>query len=550
MNSPKPPLLETLDLRVTYHGHKASVEALRGISFSVASGEVLGLVGASGSGKSSLVNAILGLHSQSTSVTARTLDFEGNDLLHAEATTWANLRGRRLAMIPQHPMTSLAATTPIGRQLDWYLGPNALARYAEDLTTIGLGDVVQRPGDLPAKFSGGQLQRLVIAIATFGSAPSLLVADEPTSTLDTSVQKAVLDLLEEQRRRLDIAMLYISHDLAVVAQICDRVGVMRDGLLVETGTIEAIFNDPQHPYTQALVGSITQMAAIPSSWPNSRPGLPPATGTSEISNNGSTPPKLVTPLLLARNITHRYENASSSLASFALESATLELYPGEIVALVGQSGSGKTTLARIIAGAQEASGGTLWFEDEEMGFERTSTLRRHIQLVSQNQRAALNANRSVKHAMLQALRVHNIGDNRSDRLELIGDILEKVGLSSKYLGRRPTQLSGGEMARTTLARALLLSPKLLILDEPTASLDGPVKLVILELLRTLQQELGLTVLIITHELTVARTLADRVVVMNQGKIVETGRTAQVFTAPIASYTKALLESEPTDPRLV
>lgn len=546
-------LLVVDDLRITYQGSKTKTEAVRGVSFNIAPGEVLGLVGASGSGKSSLVNAILGLHRLDTRVDAQALTFEGHDLLRADTATWSTLRGRRLGLIPQHPMTSLAATTSVGRQFDWYLGDNAIARYADDLVAIGLDEVVERPDDLPSKFSGGQLQRLVIAIATFGASPSLLLADEPTSTLDTTVQQAVLQVLEEQRQRLGIAMLYISHDLAVVSQVCDRVGVMKDGQLIEIGTVADIFNSPQHQYTKALVSSISQMALAPRSEATTFENRSEATNSPASAPVNMSPPsatKAAVPLLSVRDVTHQYSTARSEAETLSLQNASLELKAGEIVALVGQSGSGKTTLARIIAGAQMASSGEVWFKGEELSFNRPASLRRQIQLVSQNQRAALNAHRSVKHALLQALRVHNIGTNHADQLQIATEMLERVGLTAGYLDRKPTQLSGGELARTVLARALLLSPELLILDEPTASLDGPVKLLILRLLKKLQSEMGLTVLIITHELTVARKLSERVVVMNSGQIVETGATATVFTKPTAEYTRALIESEPKDPRLV
>lgn len=539
-----PPAIDVDDLHVTYDGPAGPVHAVRGVSFSVAPGEVFGIVGGSGSGKSSVLNALLGLHGDRTTVAATTLSLGGTDLRALDDAGWRALRGRRMALIPQHPMTALAPTTPVGRQLDWYLGEDALTRHGDDLARLGLDAVLERPGDLPSSFSGGQLQRLVIAIATFGSRPEVLLADEPTSTLDATVQSAVLEVLAEQRARLRSAMVYVSHDLALVAQVCDRVGVVHRGELVEVAPASDLFREPEHPFTRALVD-----AAAPRTTARRRPPAEPITASGPAEAATAAAP----PLLAVDRLYHYFGGRAhargpvSSRVVRAVDDVSLRVEAGQVLAIVGESGSGKTTLARAVAGAISPTAGTIAFDGRELVGPRAPDDRRRIQLVAQNSRSALNRRRSVGHALDQAQRVHGIGAGRVDRRERSVEMLERVGLSPDHLRRRPARLSGGELARVVLARSLLLSPRLLLLDEPTASLDAQVKGQVLDLLAELRSLLDLTIVVITHELPTARALADDTAVMQAGCLVEHGPTAQVLTAPEAAYTRTLLASEPRPP---
>lgn len=564
MIDPVQPVLQVADLRVTYAGPTGVVDAVRNVSFDIAPGEVVGLVGESGSGKSSICTALLGLHGSSSTVASSALTLAGQDLRGLDQSGWRAVRGAEVALIPQHPMTALSAITPVGRQLDWYLGDDAVARYADQLRAIGLHVVVDRPGDLPDAFSGGQLQRLVIAIATFGSRPALLVADEPTSTLDATVQANVLDVLAEQRSRLGIAMLFVSHDLSVVAQVCDRVGVMQAGELVELAPVRDLFDRPQHPYTQALVAALPTLTstAVSSADVGSRPTVartaPVGTGPTGLEASASTSRGSIDapaiPLLTISGLHHVYprrlgrRGIVETEETRAVDGVDLTVMEGSVTALVGESGSGKTTVAQAVAGAFTATAGEISLDDRRLTEDRTVRDRRLIQLVSQNPRAALNRRRNLAHALDQAQRVHDIGGDRASRAKAALAMLERVGLDDRHLTRRPSALSGGELARAVLARSLLLSPRLLILDEPTASLDTQVKAMVLELLNELRQELSLTLLVITHELPTAQAIADEVAVMSNGRIVEHGPTERVFTAPEHPYTRALLASIPADPR--
>jgi len=529
-----PTLLSVRDLRVSYAAPGGLVAAVRGISFDVAPGEVFGLVGESGSGKTSVCGALLGLLGSGASMTADVLALQGDDLSGLDQRGWHQVRGRRIALIPQQPMTALTPLTPVGRQLDWYLGRGAVERYADDLGAIGLDVVIERPRDLPSSFSGGQLQRLVIAMATFGATPALLLADEPTSTLDVTVRASVLELLAELRQRTGVGMVHVSHDLAVVADVCDRVGVMQRGELVEVAPAAQLFADPQHPYTRSLVaasGPIRRRAVR---------AVPDPVRVLAADDRGGVP---------ALEIEQLYHYFGRSLGGGAprwasvvraIDDVSLRIEPGEILALVGESGSGKTTLARAVAGALAPTAGFIRLAGRDLGPDRSPVDRRAIQLVAQDPRSALNRRRRVGHALDQAQRVHGVGGDRRARAGSAAVMFERVGLLPEHLRRRPNELSGGELARVVLARALLLSPELLVLDEPTASLDAETTRAVVDLVADLRAELGLTVLIVTHELPVARAIADRVAVMYQGRVVEQGPTDEVFDHPTDPYARTLL----------
>ena len=533
MATPSPiPLLEIRDLRVSYESPDHPVRALTGVDLTVHAGEVVGLVGASGCGKSSLCGAIAGLLPPAARVEAAALSFDGHDLRSLDRKGWERLRGRDMALLPQQPMTALTPTVPVGRQLDWYLGRDAITRYEHDLRALELDVVVERGDDLPGTFSGGQLQRLLIALVTLAREPKLLLADEPTSTLDTTVQAVVLDRLTELRDTRELAMLFVSHDLAVVAQVCSRVGVVHDGRVVEDVPAEALFSDPVHPASQALVRALPRRRFVPAATPTRSPETRPG------------------PVLEVDRLYHYYGSRDTPRWGTrrpvvrAVDEVSLSVDRGEIVAVVGESGSGKSTLARAMAGALTPTAGTISLDGRDITSERSLDDRRSIQLVNQNPRSALNRRRSIGHALDQAQRVHGLGSNPAGRRKRSLAQLEMVHLASRHLERRPHELSGGELARVVLARALLLDPKVLVLDEPTSSLDAPVKAAIVRLVRELRDEVGVALVVITHELPIARRVADRVAVMHQGRVVEEGPVESVLAHPTDPYTRSLLKSEP------
>lgn len=523
-------------LRIRYGQGPGAADAVCGIDLDIARGEVVALVGESGSGKTSICRAAIGVSGARATVSADRLEVGGRSLLGARPATWHAVRRSLVAFVPQQPMNALVPTVAVGRQLDWHLGAGALARYEADLASLGLDAVLARPTDLPAGFSGGQLQRLVIAIATLGGEPSLIIADEPTSTLDATVSVAVLDALLARQRRLGAGMAFVSHDLATVAGLADRVVVVDRGEAVESGPVAEVLGRPSHRRTQELLDALAATRRQRSDGHGPKP---------------AGPPRL--------RVDHAYcyfggagrpGSASPPTASVvrAVDDVSLELRAGTVTALVGESGSGKTTLARLIAGAQAATAGEVLLDGVALGNDRTLAQRRAIQLVSQDHRGAFNRRRTLRHALDQVQRVHGIGTHRQDRHARAVATIERVGLRAEHLARRPRELSGGEAARMALARALLLSPEVLVLDEPTAGLDAAVRAAVLDLLADLRAADALAMLVITHEIDVARALASEVAVMHHGQLVEVGPADQVLATPADPYTQALLASVPAAPQ--
>ena len=561
------PLLTVRGLAVRYPATTGATaaEAVHGVSFTVATGEVVGLVGASGCGKSSILGAVAGLLAAGTRVTADELTLDGHDLTALDRRGWRRLRRTHLGLVPQQPMTALTPTVAVGRQLDWYLGAGAVERHADRLRDLGLASVVDRPDDLPSRFSGGQLQRLLIAVNTLERHPVLLLADEPTSTLDVTVQAAILDHLRDLRSSSNTAMVLVSHDLAVIAHNADRVGVVHRGELVELAPVSELFESPTHPVTRALVAAVPRRPAAPrptADLPATPRAAPPAEPEPEAEaepdvepayRSADGPADRPAPLLQVDRVYHYYGRAGTGARSRgpagrvvrAVDEVSLQVAEGEAVAVVGESGSGKTTLARVVVGALEPTAGTVRLAGRDLDGTRHLDDRRHVQLVSQNPRTALNPRRRVGHGLDQAQRVHRLGTDRADRVRRAREVCALVHLAPELLDRRPAELSGGELARVVLARSLLLEPKLLILDEPTASLDATVKAAVLDVLGEVRARLGLALLVITHELATARALADRVVVMHQGRVVECGPTSVVLTEPDHTHTRALVASELT-----
>ncbi len=497
------------------------------VSFAVAAGEVLALVGESGSGKSlSALSVLQLLPSGATCTGAITLD--RLDVLAAPETDLRQLRGGCAGMVFQEPMTSLNPLARIGQQiaeaitLHQDLPPGATrARVASLLADVGFADAASRLDAFPHQLSGGQRQRVMIAMA-LANDPKLLIADEPTTALDVTIQAQILKLLAAEKARRGLALLLISHDLAIVRRYADRVAVMRHGRIVETGPVADVFAAPQHPYTIEL------LAAEPSGLP---PPLPPAPETLIEAD------RIKVHFPIRRGVLRRTVGHVK-----AVDDVSLTVRAGETVALVGESGSGKSTLGYALAALQDAEG-AIRFRGEPFPCpdrKRMRRLRAELQIVFQDPFGSLSPRLSVAEIIAEGLAVHAKHLARPEREARVAEALRQVGLPPDIGGRFPHEFSGGQRQRIAIARAIVLRPRFLVLDEPTSALDMSVQAQIVDLLRRLQTEHGLGYLFISHDLRVVRALAHRVIVLRQGRVMEEGPADDIFARPAHPYTQALM----------
>jgi peptide/nickel transport system ATP-binding protein len=530
-----PVVLSVRNLDVTYRRRGGEVPAVRGVSFDLHQGEALGIVGETGSGKTTTMNALLRLLPQNAQVRADAMRLGDHDLATLGARQLRELRGREISVIPQRPMTSLSPVTRVGRQvnrLDRRAGEGDSPPGLEELLgRVGLRPLAARLSSYPHEFSGGQLQRILITIASLAPQPKILVADEPTATLDVTVQGQILALLGELRRELGLSLVMITHDLGVVAQTCDRVVVMQQGQVVETGAIDELFARPQHPYTAQLLADLTR---------------PPALRRRPVA---------VAPRLAVDGVTCSYRAPATRRLGrgkpfAAVRDVSLQIAAGETLALVGESGCGKSTLARALVGLVSVGEGTVTLDGRDVTGDPVGRgARSGLQMISQNPFSSLNRRRPVEHALSQVLARHADLPSAS-REGRATELLEQVGLDGSYLSRYPSELSGGQLQRIAIARSLAAEPRVLLLDEPTASLDVSVTARIVDLLVGLQDRLELTYLWITHEIEVARHVSHQAAVMYLGRVVEHGLTDQVLHRPQHPYTASLLASVPSpDPAL-
>jgi peptide/nickel transport system ATP-binding protein len=511
--------------------------AVADISLSVDPGEILCVVGESGSGKSITANAMMGLLPKSLPVTSGRIRFQGTDLLALEPEAMRRLRGARIAMIFQEPMTALNPVMRVGDQIAEALkvhgaGRDAGRRVPELLSAVNLPDPEALARSYPFRLSGGQRQRVMIAMA-LALEPALLIADEPTTALDVTTQMQILRLIREIQSRRGTGVMFITHDFGVVAEIADRVAVMQHGRIVETGPAGEVLNHPQHPYTRALI------AAVPGF-----PGGEQATAASDARG-----PMTKDAVLVTRGVEKTYRRSggwlSKPLTLRAVHDADFTLTRGETLGLVGESGSGKSTLARCLVRLVAPEKGEISFHGTDLRpLTRTAwkPFRRRIQMVFQDPFASLNPRRTVGDIITEGPMTHGV--SRSEALDRARDLLRLVQLDPGAIGRYPHEFSGGQRQRIGIARALAMRPELLIADEPVSALDVSVQAQVLDLLADIRKRLGLTMLFITHDLRVAAQICDRIAVMQRGAIVELGSTAQVFGAPQHAYTQQLLESIP------
>ena len=518
-------LLEISDLSVSYR----DTPAVRGASLSVAQGERVAVVGQSGSGKSTVAHAVMGLLPAAGRVTGGAIRWRGEDVTHAGEKRLRGLRGRELGLVPQDPMTNLNPVSRVGRQVAETLVAHGMGtrrqawKQAIDLLgQAGIPEPARRARQFPHEFSGGMRQRVLIAIG-LACRPDLLIADEPTSALDVTVQRQILDHLEALTDELGTALLLVTHDLGLAADRADRVVVMSEGEVVETGPTARVLTAPAEDYTRRLV------AAVPSLTPPARQPAPEAEPVLEV---------------VGASKEFRVRGGGGVLR--AVDDVSFTVGPGRTTAIVGESGSGKTTLANMVLGLTTATAGTIRLGGEELVGLRGARLkaaRRAMQPVFQNPYASLNPMWTVERIVAEPLRTFGVGD-RASRRAAVASLLDQVALPSAMAHRYPNELSGGQRQRVAIARALALGPRLVVCDEAVSALDVLVQDQILALLHALQDSLGLSYLFISHDLAVVASLAHDVLVMKDGRVVEQGPVEQVLSAPVEDYTRDLLAAVP------
>ena len=600
-------LIEVRDLRVEIDVPGGTLHPVRGVDFTLEHGETLGIVGESGSGKSLTALALMGLLPARARRTAQALSLGSRDLLALSPRAMAReVRGARMTMIFQEPMTSLNPVYTIGRQLVETMvlhrastTAEARNRAIELLERVGITGAARRLGQYPHQLSGGQRQRVMIAMALMND-PQVLIADEPTTALDVTIQAQILRLLAELQRSLGLALILITHNLGVVSRIADRVAVMYAGEFVETGTTARLFSAPRHPYTRGLLASIPQPGRIePGTRLGSIPGIVPSmldairgcafaarcAYAQDVCREAAPPQRRPDAVSSYRCVMHEDEIAASQptavqalqsgsqrsatiaapsaplLAAFdlhcsfevrrglfgrtqplnAVNGVSLSIDRGEIVAVVGESGCGKTTLARMLLGLIAPNRGRVALDGAPLHGLPVRRIARHMQPIFQDPYSSLNPRRTLGEIVRRPLEVHGIG-SAAQRNRKVEEMMARVGLPARLIHSYPSELSGGQRQRIAIARAIIIEPQIVICDEPTSALDVSVQSQILNLLLDLRDQLGLTYLIITHDLAVVEHMATRVAVMYLGEVVETGDARELFAAPRHPYTRALLAS--------
>ncbi len=552
---PSSNLLEINQLQVNFPSENATVEAVRSISFSMKKGETLGIVGESGSGKSVTSLSIMGLLPQAAKLAAGEILFhpktgEPVDLTRLPQSSLRRLRGREIAMIFQEPMTSLNPVFQCGEQVAEAIrlhqktnGGEAKRQVISLFEKVKLPDPERIYRAYPHQLSGGQRQRVMIAMA-LSCNPSLLIADEPASALDVTVQRSILDLINELKNDWDGSTIFISHDLGVVAEVADRVLVMKNGEIVEQGGVAAIFKKPQHPYTQNLIKNFQERTG-----PQSVVRSPQSSVHSPQSGVHSRQE----PVLRVENLRTWFPANRNFFGKTlrhvkAVDDVSFEVFKGETLGLVGESGSGKTTLGRSILNLIQPTGGQVFFENKNLAqlpeYE-WKTLRKDLQIIFQDPYSSLNPRQPAGSALTEPMLVHGILKTEKERREKALHLLETVGLDASHFWRFPSEFSGGQRQRICIARALALDPKFIVCDECVSSLDVTVQAQVLDLLKDLQEQRGFTYIFISHDLSVVRLMSDRIAVMKDGKIEELGQAEEVWNNPKKAYTQQLLAAIPT-----
>jgi len=553
-----PPLLSVTDLCVEFATRKGPVTAVRSVNLQIAKGETLGIVGESGSGKSVTSYAVMRILDRAGRIVSGGIEFGGMALHDADEATMSDLRGREISMIFQNPRAALNPIRTVGKQIEDVLirhaqtnHENAKAKAIEALEHVRIRDAAQRYHAYPFELSGGMCQRVVIAIA-LACKPQLLIADEPTTGLDVTTQRAVMELVRDLTRSQGMSTLLITHDLGLAGEYCDRIVVMEKGNVVEQQDTRKLFEAPAHPYTRRLIRSTPHAAETIRDLLPEDLRLPPPAATLVATD---------APLLEVRDLVKAFDPPGGFLQRLknrgkaesqpmrAVDSISFSIARGESVGLVGESGCGKSTTSAMVMRLLDSTSGSIRFKGTELTtvpaaeFAR-SPLRRELQMVFQDPHESLNPRATAAQSIADPLlRLEGMSDGAAIRAR-VEALATQVGLPLELLDRLPHQLSGGQKARVGIARAIATKPELLILDEPTAALDVSVQAVVLNLLADLKAEFGMSYLFVSHDLEVVRLLCDRVIVMRAGVIVEEGASAEILSAPKAEYTRELLAAIP------
>jgi len=565
-------MLDVKELAISFYNREEKTwsEAVHKVSFSLAKGKVLGIVGESGSGKSVTSFSIMRLHdSKNASITGE-IDFDNISLLNLSDNEIRNYRGNKMAMIFQEPMTSLNPVFTCGYQVqEAIILHQKVSKEVAEEQTIALFKEVQlpRPENIfesyPHQLSGGQKQRVMIAMA-LSCNPELLIADEPTTALDVTVQKTILELLLRLKDERNMGLIFISHDLAVISEIADELLVMYKGDIVEQGPAKELFQNPQHPYTKGLLAC----RPAPQRRLKKLPVVADFLNEDQVIGvqhlleiNSYTDQEIEQrrhelytqkPLLQVQNLCTWYpikKGLFGKATSYvkAVDDITFDVFPGETLGLVGESGCGKTTLGRSILRLVEPTSGNIIFDGKDLiklGKADLRRMRRDVQIIFQDPYSSLNPKITVGNAIMEPLQVHNVFKNDQERKAHVLHLLEKVNLNPEHFDRYPHEFSGGQRQRIVIARALALKPKFIICDESVSALDVSVQAQVLNLLRELQQEFGLTYIFISHDLAVVKHISDRMIVMNKGKVEEEGFPEIIYNSPKAEYTKRLIAAIP------
>lgn len=537
-------VLKVNDLSVSFLTSDKEFEAVQGVSFEVKKGETLGIVGESGSGKSVTARSIMRLLPSPPSYMKNgEIEFLGESLVNKTEKEMENIRGRDISMIFQDPMTSLNPTIRIGKQIAESLikhqklsKKEAKKQTIELLKLVGIKNSEERFNQYPHEFSGGMRQRAMIAIA-LACRPALLIADEPTTALDVTIQAQILNLMKDMQKRFGTSIILITHDLGVVAGMCDRVAVMKDGKIVETGTTEEIFESPKHTYTKRLLNALPRLD-------EKKKPKRPSLRTHDIEEGK--------PLLDVKSLKQHFQVGKGNVLK-AVDNISFFIKPGETLGLVGESGSGKSTTGRAILRLHEPTDGDILYQGmaiNRLNKDELKTMRRHMQMIFQDPYSSLNPRFKVLDIIGQALDIHRLSKTKEERKQRVEELLVMVGLEPSHAMRYPHEFSGGQRQRIGIARALAVDPDFIVCDEPLSALDVSIQSQIVELLEDLQHRLGLTYLFIAHDLSMVKHISDRVAVMYAGKIVELAESEELYANPQHPYTKSLLSAIPIpDPKV-
>jgi peptide/nickel transport system ATP-binding protein len=550
-------LLQVQDLRVTFQVDKRSTfEAVKGISFDIPTNRTLALVGESGSGKSVSAMAILGLLPDNAIIPASSrILYGGSDLLKTTPERLQDIRGKDISVIFQEPMTSLNPVFPVGEQigevLRLHMGMTpkaAAARAVELLSEVGIPDPQLRVRSFPHEMSGGQQQRVMIAMA-IACEPKLLIADEPTTALDVTIQKQILELVARLQERHHMSVLFITHDLGVVGEIADRVVVMQNGEIQEQGAVKDIFERPQHPYTKALLECRPRLDRRPMRLPVIDDFMKGG-GAANFDERPRGVKESDAVILEARALNKTFflkEGLFGKRAVTAVKDVNFRLAKGRTLGLVGESGSGKTTVGLTLMRLHDATSGEVLFEGKNLlslTDREMMAYRRRIQIIFQNPYASLNPRFTVGNILTEPMKIHGIGRDQKERVDMAFQLLARVGLPESSFYKYPHEFSGGQRQRIAIARCLTMKPDVLICDESVSALDVSVQAQVLNLLQDLQDEYGLSYIFISHDLAVVKYISDEIMVMNQGEIVEIANADEIYLNPGQEYTRKLLASIP------